>query len=202
MKRLSFLLLVGLFTQLAVSCYPGGADDVEDLDVVLTNYDKSVDFSNFTTYSLADTVVYFTEGVNVVIDHQYDQAILGLVESNFNALGYTKVDPAVETPSFAVVVSAFSNVTYEYFVDYWYDYWGWYWPYFPYYPWYPVPVTVYSYRTGSIVIEMINSQPTLNNRTVILWTGITDGVLDGGNIPQRIENGINQCFIQSPYLKK
>ena len=40
MKRLLILLLTGLFAQLVVSCYPEGADNIEDYDVAITNYDK------------------------------------------------------------------------------------------------------------------------------------------------------------------
>ena len=59
MKRLLILLLTGLFAQLVVSCYPEGADNIEDYDVAITNYDKGADFSAFTTFSIPDTVVYF-----------------------------------------------------------------------------------------------------------------------------------------------
>ena len=40
MKRLLFLSFIGLFAQFLVSCYPGGADNVEEMDVAITNYDK------------------------------------------------------------------------------------------------------------------------------------------------------------------
>ena len=52
MKRLLILLLTGLFAQLVVSCYPEGADNIEDYDVAITNYDKGADFSAFTTFSI------------------------------------------------------------------------------------------------------------------------------------------------------
>ena len=61
MKRLLILLLTGLFAQLVVSCYPEGADIIEDYDVAITNYDKGADFSAFTTFSIPDTVVFFED---------------------------------------------------------------------------------------------------------------------------------------------
>ena len=54
MKRLLILLLTGLFAQLVVSCYPEGADNIEDYDVAITNYDKGADFSAFTTFSIPE----------------------------------------------------------------------------------------------------------------------------------------------------
>ena len=50
MKRLLFLSFIGLFAQFLVSCYPGGADNVEEMDVAITNYDKNADFTKYTTF--------------------------------------------------------------------------------------------------------------------------------------------------------
>ena len=37
----------------------------------------------------------------------------------------------------------------------------------------------------------------------VLWTGMVDGILAGNQnyLAERLEKNINQCFIQSPYLK-
>ena len=165
MKRLLILLLTGLFAQLVVSCYPEGADNIEDYDVAITNYDKGADFSAFTTFSIPDTVVYFANDNSAgKPSHEFDDAVIKAVTDNFVAMGYEKVadptatTPAEDLPSFIVTVSAFSNVNYAYFVDNWYNNWNWYWggwwggPFNPYYPWYPV--SVYSYRTGSVVVDL------------------------------------------------
>lgn len=211
MKRLLFFSLAGLFALLVVSCYPEGADNVEDYDVAMTNYDKSADFSTFTTFSMPDSIVYFSNDKNTTIDHQFDAAILKVVNDNFTKLGYQEVENPTETnmPSFVVMVSGFSNVNYAYFVDNWYNNWNWYWNgwwpgwgYDPYYPWYPVGV--YSYRTGSIAVEMVSTTPRSDNKMNIVWTGIADGLLQGNktSIQSRITKEINQCFTQSPYLMK
>lgn len=214
MKRLLILLLTGLLAQLVVSCYPEGADNVEDYDVAMTNYDKSVNFSSFSTFSIPDTIVYFSNDKQTIINHEFDDEIIQLVTENFQSRGYTQVanpteaSTAGELPSFVVTVSAFSNVNYAYFVDNWYNNWGWYWgwwpsgPFDPYYPWYPV--SVYTYRTGSVVIEMISTEPRSDNRVNVVWTGIADGLLQGSktSILNRTTKEINQCFAQSPYLQK
>lgn len=211
MKRLLFFLLAGLFALLVVSCYPEGADNVEDYDVAMTNYDKSADFSTFTTFSMPDSIVYFSNDKNTTIDHQFDAAILKVVNDNFTKLGYQEVENPTETnmPSFVVMVSGFSNVNYAYFVDNWYNNWNWYWNgwwpgwgYDPYYPWYPVGV--YSYQSGSIAVEMVSTTPRSDNKMNVVWTGIADGLLQGSNasIQSRITKEINQCFTQSPYLMK
>lgn len=206
MKRLLILLLTGLFAQFMVSCYPEGADNVEDYDVAITNYDKSADFAAFSTFSIPDTIVYFSNDKETSINHQFDEAIVSLVTENFTQRGYTKVDDP-ETASFIVTISAFSNVNYAYYIDNWYNNWNWYWgwwggPFNPYYPWYPI--SVYSYRTGSVVIDMISTTERADDKVNVVWNGIADGLLQGStmSIQNRLTKQINQCFTQSPYLRK
>ena len=144
MKRLLILLLTGLFAQFMVSCYPEGADKIQDYDVAMTNYDKNANFGAFTTFAIADTIVYFSDDKQATLSHQFDEQIVKLVTKNFENRGYTLVD-TTENPSFVVTISAFSNVNYAYYIDNWYNNWSWYWgwwggPFSPYYPWYPVSV--------------------------------------------------------------
>lgn len=206
MKRLSILLLAGLFAQVMVSCYPQGADNIEDYDVAITNYDKSADFTAFKTFAIPDTVVYFSNDRDVQFSHAYDDQIVELVTKNFTDRGYQLVD-TTENPSFIVSISAFSNVNYSYYIDNWYNNWSWYWgpwwggsSFYPYYPWYPV--SVYAYRSGSLVIDMISTTPRADGKLSVLWSGVSDGVLQGSGqfIINRTTKLINQCFAQSPYL--
>lgn len=205
MKRLLILLLTGLFAQFMVSCYPEGADKIQDYDVAMTNYDKSADFGAFTTFSIADTIVYFSNDKDATLSHQFDQQIVDLVTKNLEDRGYVVVD-TTENPSFVITISAFSNVNYAYYVDNWYNNWSWYWgwwggPFNPYYPWYPV--SVYSYRTGSVAIDMISTAARADGKANVVWTGIADGLLQGSSsfILNRLDKQINQCFTQSPYLR-
>ncbi|MEG0794955.1 MAG: DUF4136 domain-containing protein [Odoribacter sp.] len=212
MKRLLFLLLAGLFAQLIVSCYPEGADNIKDYDVAITNYDKSADFGTFSTFSIPDSIVYFSNDKEAAPSHQFDSIIIKQVTKHFADRGYTQIDNPTseedEIPSFVVAISAFSNVNYSYFVDNWYNNWNWYWgswwgnSFSPYYPWYPV--SVYSYRTGSVTIEMISTAERSDDKLNVVWTGIADGLLQGSNsfILSRINSQLDQCFTQSPYLKK
>lgn len=204
MKRLLILLLAGLFAQFMVSCYPEGADKVEDYDVAITNYDKSADFGAFTTFAIADTIVYFSNDKPGSLSHEFDDQIVNLVTKNFVDRGYTQVD-TTDSPSFVVTISAFSNVNYAYYVDNWYNNWNWYWGWWgnsfnPYYPWYPV--SVYSYRTGSVAIDMISTASRADNKVNVVWSGVADGLLQGSNsfVLSRVNSQINQCFVQSPYL--
>lgn len=218
MKRLLFLLLTGLFGQLLVSCYPEGADSTKDYDVAMTSYDKDKGpefFASLKTYAMPDSIVYFVnKNDEIKGNHEFDSAILSTVEKNFNKLGYQKIEGS-ETmkPDFIVTVSAFSDINYYFAANNWYDYWGWYngWGWYdwnfrpgwgPYYPW--APINVYSYRSGSIVIDMLdpNNVTETSNKIPVLWSGIADGIIAGSpsSILNRAEKAINQCFVQSPYL--
>ena len=206
MKRLLILLLAGWFAQGMISCYPEGADTVQDYDVAMTNYDKSANFSTFSTFAIADTIVYFSNDKESTLSHEFDDQIVDLVARNLTERGYTQVD-TTEVPSFVITISAFSNVNYAYYVDNWYNNWSWYWgwwggPFSPYYPWYPI--SVYSYRTGSVVIDMVSTATRTDEKANVVWTDIADGLLQGSSssILNRLEKQINQCFIQSPYLSK
>jgi hypothetical protein len=206
MRRLFIFLLAGWFAQFMISCYPEGADSIQDYDIAMTNYDKSADFKTFSTFAIADTIVYFSNDKETSLSHEFDDQIVELVTRNFIEKGYSVVDTS-ENPSFVVTISAFSNINYAYYVDNWYNNWSWYWgwwgaPFNPYYPWYPV--SVYSYRTGSVVIDMVSTAPRTDGKANVVWTGIADGLLQGSStsILNRLDKQINQCFIQSPYLSK
>lgn len=206
MKHLGLMLTVSLALFMS-SCYPEGADTVEDYDVAITNYDKGADFSSFSTFAIPDTIVYFANDKNAKLDHQFDEQIIQVVTDSFIKRGYTKVENP-ETASFIVTVSAFSNVNYSYYIDNWYNNWNWYWGWWPggafnpYYPWYPV--SVYAYQSGSVVIDMISTTARSDNKVNVIWSGIADGLLQGTqqSIINRVNTQLNQCFIQSPYLKK
>ena len=206
MKHLGLMLTVSLALFMS-SCYPEGADTVEDYDVAITNYDKGADFSSFSTFAIPDTIVYFANDKNAKLDHQFDEQIIQVVTDNFIKRGYTKVENH-ETASFIVTVSAFSNVNYSYYIDNWYNNWNWYWGWWPggafnpYYPWYPV--SVYAYQSGSVVIDMISTTARSDNKVNVIWSGIADGLLQGTqqSIINRVNTQLNQCFVQSPYLKK
>jgi len=50
-----FIILSGL---LLWGCYPEGAEYVEDVDVVMTNYNDTYDFTTKGTYAIPDKMVY------------------------------------------------------------------------------------------------------------------------------------------------
>ncbi len=127
-------------------------------------------------------------------------------------------------PDIMIAVAAICVTTVS--VGYWYPYypgWGWGWyknssadrgtnywygGYPGYYPpgwgWGGVPYYS-SYTTGTLLMEMSNPADyrIIDNDTVVpmYWAGGIQGVLSSGSNTSRITKGIDQAFLQSPYLK-
>jgi hypothetical protein len=130
------------------------------------------------------------------IKEPYNTQIIERIELNLSNLGWERVDD----PSTAGVVlfpASWTNTT----VYYWYDYWCWYYPWYCGWGWYWYPtVSVSSYTTGTLVMTMVVDGDEYVEPTRV-WTGAINGLLSGVQNGSRINNGIDQAFTQSPYLK-
>ena len=202
-----FIRLVLALTALALfaSCYPGDQLTTEEADVVITLFDESADFSTLTSYAMPDSIVHLESTEEDNISRAFDDDVLALIASNMGALGFTREsDPANADVIMLTAVAVNEQVGYAGYP--WGGYWGWYTPYPPnfgwgYYPWYGAG-TIYTYRTGTIFIQMLD--PARTDSTVskvpTIWVGALNGLVQGDAVPERIADGINQAFAQSPYL--
>jgi len=206
-RKIYSLATVVLLTVL-FGCYPGGAEYIDEYDIVYSNYDKTYDFAGKGTYSLPDKVMKIT-GNAVSINPQppeyikdvYAFPILARIDANMQALGWTKV-AANANPDVQVLPAAWESTTIIY-GGYWGGYWCWYYPYYCggggwYYPYTPVA----TYSTGTLVMTMVdpNTESTDGSKRVT-WTGAINGLLVGSYDGNRIDRGIDQAFAQSRYLK-
>jgi hypothetical protein len=117
--------------------------------------------------------------------------------------GWTKVDvdenPQVLLAPVAVEVTTTVYYGYGGYWDWWY---GGYYP--PYGWYYPYPVTT-SYSTGSLVVTMLDPNDlSANEKMRAVWGFVVNGLLEGSTteFTARFTKGINQAYIQSPYLNK
>lgn len=223
MKTLNMLGLSVLMSLVLASCYPEGAEYVDEMDTALTHYDENTDFTAFRTFVMPDSIAYICpESEAATLHRQQDSVILSLVARHFEdrhfiRLSEEEVDAQQQKPDFVLTVSAFSNAYYYYEHGYsWYDYWGWYpgwnwfnWngPWSSYYPWYPWQWGgwYHAYNTGTLTIEMLNPDAASEDskHIPVVWSGIINGILAGSPsyLYQRLEKNISACFTQSPYLK-
>lgn len=200
---------------MAVGCYPEGAEYVEELDVVYTDYDPEFAFSEQSTYAIPDSMVLINSqnfssstGNNSpdIVNPAYANPILDEIKVNMDAMGWTQVDKEEDLDVILLVsVTRTTNLYYNYDWNYW-DWWypggvggmGWY------YPRYSPAGYISGYRSGTLMIQMINaSDMGVNNNVPVVWVGVINGLLEGSteNISNRLIQTIDQVFKQSPYLK-
>jgi hypothetical protein len=207
-KWLSILLLAFI-----AGCYPDGADYVEEIDLVYTNYAPAFDFKAKRTFAMPDSVVKIT-GDNVndpdgngkpeFVKSTYSTAIISSLKQQMQANGWQLVDKN-SNPDLLLLPSTMTTTNIYYYYDWWYWGWwygGWYGWYYPggYYPPY-----VTGYRSGSVFIQMVDRSTATpsNDNVAVVWSMILNGLAEGDqtNISARIQSGIAQGFQQSPYLK-
>jgi len=206
MKKVLLMVLPAL---LLGSCYPGGAEYVEDIDAVYTTFDDKFEFSSRGTYAMPDKIVVDAKRdddgnwVPEYMPQPFANEILEHIEANMTANGWTRLandgDGYPDEDADVVLTPAAMKST-TYFYSYWYDwwygwggYWGWYYP--PY-------VTVSSYTTGSLILVIADphSESPIN-QSQASWVAVANGLFTGNYDLGRVEEGIDQAFRQSPYLK-
>jgi hypothetical protein len=184
-----------------------------DSPVYITNYDRSINFSQYKTFSLPDSVV--------VESNTGYQTSLGSVESGFvtgvaNALssrGFQRVAQG-QTADLGVAVirvnNRYTGVGVDpygaYYSNYWYGGFGGFGGYYPYYP------TYYTYQVADqyweIQIVDLKNRPATGTGT---GSGtdqqqlnvIYDATIRGTDVPdqQAVSTAVSTIFNQSPYLQ-
>jgi len=205
MKVLSSKCFVGcVLLAILGGCYPKGPIYYSDSDLVATNYDNGFDYTAQSTYALPDSVVHVVDPDerDPDIDRTYDQTILDRLESNMDARGYTRVDDPFEA-DFILQPYVWSATSTGIIYDY--GYWDWYYPpYGGWYPYYPWGGYVYSYTYGTVLVDIVDKEGIdLEEEFIpVVWTGALNGALSENvsDVRNRIRDGIDQCFEQSPYL--
>jgi hypothetical protein len=181
-------------------CYPGGADYVDQLDIVLSNYDKDNDFSKQKTYAMSDSVVKVTDDElrTEFIKDANAATITARIRKNMADYGWTEVDES-QSPD-VMILNAAMETTY---INYYYNYWGWYYPYYPpYYPYYPPYYSTYT--TGTFLTQMVDPKDLgPEGQSTVIWTGLINGLMTGSSatFSSRVNQTIDQLYAQSQYLK-
>jgi hypothetical protein len=209
---IKFAFISGIAIALT-GCYPGGVETTSDTDLVYTNYAPDYNFAGVQTYHLSDSIQHLVdEGDD--INYSYDDLITSEIRTNLDNLGWMEIDPTPQqNADVNVVTTILVTTTYNVYYYPWYPYWGWGWykgtkgiDYYDYGWYYPYGTTyVSSYTTGTIAIVMFDPDKadTTNKLINVSWTGILNGLAGtgGSETKTRLTRGIDQAFIQSPYLK-
>ena len=188
------------------ACYPGGAEYVDELDTSISKYDKTYGWDKLDgkTYYMPDEIAHIKNGKkDDEPNTTHDEAILEQARNHLSAQGLT---PAVANQDTALAV-AVTIIEQNNTGAAWIPgggWWGAWYPGYPdwgwngYYPWYPA---YYSYKTGSLVIEMAAYAKKQTKEPPLVYTGVLDGLMQGKQsyLDERIDNGIDELFNQAPF---
>ncbi|MBO5720556.1 MAG: DUF4136 domain-containing protein [Bacteroidales bacterium] len=209
MKRLTTLLMIVVLLSTIVSCQKDpDFDELSTEFVTYTDYDKSVDFSKYSTFYISDTIKVLSGKVENWYDENA-QSIISTFASNMKDRGYVQLAKAErESADLGIQLSYIEN-TY-YFTDYyspyyWYDWWWgsyYWWDWGPIYP-YPSYAVTYRYDVGSLLGEIISIDKTTEKLQQI-WSMCVGGTMSGSTRTDvnKAKRGVNQAFNQSEYIRK
>jgi len=216
MKTVMNFLAIFIPMAMLQSCYPDGAEYVDELDIVYTNYDPSFNFKATKTFALPDSIIKIDatkfsskNGTDKpeFISSQYATVIINTLRENMISYGWTEVDKN-ENPD-VILLSSVTSTTHVYYYYDWY-YWNWWYPGWYggwgwYYPGYYYPTYRTGYRSGTLFIQMVDAKNTITDGNIIVpWSAEFNGLLQGtvSSLNARFKKSIDQAFIQSPYLKQ
>lgn len=210
LKFLLYPVFLGLFAN--VGCAPGLPEDVSTLDVVYTNFNPGFDFGQGTTFAIPENVVIIRDIMiqpgqqPPFIDFVAGRSILGAVRANMLARGFTQVSQ-FDNPDYILLPSVIEDNSMIFDYDWWF--WDWWYPNLGaglgwVYPGYQ-PFVVTSVSTRSLLIQFVNMKSSLpSDQLEVDWIAIVNGALTGSQTSNtdRAVLGVNQAFIQSPYIQK
>ena len=196
-RRLGGAIATITFTVLGalVSCYPGDQLTTEEADVVVTLFDDQTDFSTLQSYAMPDTIIHLVpDSSSDDIRRDFDDEILAQVASEMAAKGFTRESDPNNADAF-MLISATTREQVGYTGYPWGGYWGWY-------PWYGGGGTIYTYRSGTVFMQLLDpaQADSTEEKIPTVWIGAINGLVQGNTIEERIADGIRQAFAQSSYL--
>jgi hypothetical protein len=208
-RRASLPFVFGILLVVVIygACTPGSDITAAESDVVVTAYDNQFNFGSVKYYAMPDSMFQITsdpdESKTSDLPYQTQLQIMNLVEQNFTARGYERVDTnATPAPDFVVILAEQKVTNYNLYSYYpWYPWYGYWW----YYP--PTVGVSYAFTLGTLFIQMgeveANPDPDQASTKTAYWYAAMNGILDDtqANLEARFTDSINQAFTQSPYLK-
>lgn len=177
----------------------------EESRIYITDYDSTVNFTSYKTYSINDSVAIIDNNQSVKQLTTSDQAYIDAVKKYMSQKGYTLVDkntnPDVGVNVSRVVNTSTGIISYPDYYGYYDDYYDpYYWGYGGYNYYSPYSYGVYSIKEGAVSIDMLDLRnATATNKIEVVWTGLIRG--EGLSDASTTDSQVKALFDQSPYLK-
>lgn len=209
-QKKMFLALFGAI--IGVSLLTGCSKDPlknmtnDESRIYITNYDSTIHFSSFNTYSIADSVAVIKNGnLQKRTLSESDAAFIQAVKDNMNARGYQPVSNDAH-PDLGINISKVYNdqtgvISYPSYWGYYNQFWDpYYWGYGGYDYYFPyVSYSVYQIREGALSIEMVDLKDAGSNKKIEgVWSGLIRGeaIFDASTASSQVK----ALFDQSPYI--
>ena len=186
------------------------AQDGDGEYLVYTSPAKDVDFSDFQTFDIADSVLVIGQTKNPYYSKSNNAlALIQAYRTNMEKLGYIYLPSNPDAQLGIQVTYAEDTQRFvQYYEDpyWWLDYPG-YWPAGYWGNWtgwyYPYPV-VYTYTTNALIADMVDlTAGEQGGKLKIVWSCYIGGPASASiNYDvKRMSAAVDQAFAQSPYLK-
>lgn len=173
--------------------------------IYITDHDSTINFANFKTFSISDSVAVIQNGGSSKELNSVDSAYINSVTKYMEQAGYTLVSNK-QNPDLGVNVNRIISTTTGVisYGDYWGDYGGYwdpyYWGYSGYGYYIPYAYSVYQINEGAISIDVLDLKDAEANKKIdVVWTGLIRG--SGIFNANTADGQIQALFNQSPYLK-
>jgi Domain of unknown function (DUF4136) len=211
MKSIHSILISGILVTVVIGCEPQ-PDDLTLLDqfVVSTNFDPDANFSSYTTYYMPLDTIGLVSNVagddSIIVGSSYARPVITQVKNNLNSRGFQSVG-INDDPDLAINAYVLKNLNIfqQTYYPGSYGYPGYYYPgYYGYYGYNYYPyVNTYAYNTGVLVVEIVDlKNKTAQNTVKVIWDAYLGDVFSSVDLSQQTLDGIDQAFLQSPYLIK
>lgn len=178
----------------------------DDSRIYITNYDSTVSFSSFKTYSISDSVAVLNNGESQKrIANEAEAAIILGIKNNMQQRGYQLVDKS-SSPDLGINVTKIIStqtglVSYPSYWGYYNSYWDpYYWGYGGYDYYFPYSsYAIYQVREGALSIDMVDLKDASSSKTIKgVWNGLIrgQGIFNASNAAAQVKI----LFDQSPYI--
>jgi hypothetical protein len=211
MKRIWVIVLAVIFLS-ACKSKPDVGDLVRDM-VVMTNYDKTANFSSYSTYTMMrDTIgqIFNADPEDSLLTGDFAKMVSREAKAQMDSRRYTFVERG-QKPDLAliiVVVRDLSQITtlnspyYGFGSPYGFGY-G-YPSYYGYGGYYSYPyLQTYTTNTATLMMELVDlKNRSSQNQVKIVWSVSIGDVINSDNTDVKTKEAIVQAFVQSPYVQK
>jgi hypothetical protein len=208
MKKV-FLTLTGLasLSVIFVGCAKQPLDNIsaEESRIYITDHDSTVNFTNYKTYSISDSVAVIDNNKSAQQLTDVDSAYILAVKKYMQQAGYQlvtrKQNPDLGVNVNHIISTATGVISYG---DYWNGYGGYWDPYYWGYPGYgyyvPYAYSTYQIREGAVSINVLDLKNAAADKKInVIWTGLMRG--SGIFNASLADTQVKALFDQSPYLK-